>query len=77
MVPARFLARDLADMTRAICVASVSMSAVQKIAKHRVVTERSVTHVNDLIERNVTRVLDVLLLLPVSWGLCGLERIDF
>jgi hypothetical protein len=35
---------------------------------------RHTTYVVDLVERNVTGVLDVLLLLAVPWGLCDSQR---
>ena len=31
-------------------------------------------NVDDFVKWNIARVLDVLLLLPVSWGLCKSER---
>jgi hypothetical protein len=41
----------------------------------KVLGERFWTHLagnfDDLVKSNVARVLDVLLLLPVAWGLCG------
>ena len=45
-------------------------------AAGEVLGERFLTHfagnLNDLVKSDVTRVLDVLLLLPVAWGLWGL-----